>query len=129
MGGLELLQVSVLMAGFGGINVLLIVNYLSTIFGVCISSEVIFKDTTPLPLTKLGTTMEELERLNKELKSVKTEVKEKQKRLSKFTLTLELLQSHIASLSDTNLRQDFLEYNSLLPKEKWDELSKNTESA
>nr|XP_035962264.1 RNA exonuclease 1 homolog [Halichoerus grypus] len=76
-----------------------------------------------------GTTMEELERLNKEIESVKTEVEEKQKRLSKFTLTLEELpRSHIASLSDTNLRQDFLEYNSLLPKEKWNEPSKNKES-
>ncbi|XP_034519882.1 RNA exonuclease 1 homolog [Ailuropoda melanoleuca] len=73
--------------------------------------------------------MEELERLNKEIESVKTEVEEKQKRLSKFTLTLEELpRSHLASLSDTNLRQDFLEYNSLLQKEKWNEPSKNKES-
>ena len=72
--------------------------------------------------------MEELERLNQEIESVKTGVEEKQKRLSKFTLTLdELPRSHIASLSDTYLRQDFREYSSLLPKEKWNEPSKNRE--
>uniref|UniRef100_A0A8I3P7F8 RNA exonuclease 6 (putative) n=1 Tax=Canis lupus familiaris TaxID=9615 RepID=A0A8I3P7F8_CANLF len=73
--------------------------------------------------------MEELERLNKEIESVKTEVEEKQERFSKLTLTLEeLSQSHIASRSDKNMRQDVLEYNSLLPKQKWNEPSKNEES-
>lgn len=72
--------------------------------------------------------MEELERLNKEIESVKTEVEEKQKSLSKFALKREeLLRSHITSLSDTNSRQDFLE-NRLLPKGDWHELSKNEES-
>lgn len=72
--------------------------------------------------------MEELERLNQEIESVKTEVEEKQKSLSQFASTREeLLRSHITSLSDTNLRQDFLE-NRLLPKEEWHEPSKNEES-
>lgn len=70
--------------------------------------------------------MEELERLNKEIESVKTEVEEKQKRLSEFTLTLP--RSHLPSLSDTNLRQDVLDCNSLLQKEKGNEPSKNKES-
>ncbi|CAD7687705.1 unnamed protein product [Nyctereutes procyonoides] len=73
--------------------------------------------------------MEELERLNKEIESVKTEVEEKQERFSKLTLTLEeLSRSHIASWSYKNMRQDVLEYNSLLPKQKWNEPSKNEES-
>lgn len=58
--------------------------------------------------------MEELERINKEIESVKSEVEEKQKRLSRFTLALEeLSQSPVASLNDTNVRQDFPE-NSLI---------------
>ncbi|XDB52970.1 hypothetical protein ABFV05_006586, partial [Capra hircus] len=73
-------------------------------------------------------TMEQLERINKEIKSVKTEVEEKQKMLPRFTLALEeLSQSPMASLSDTNVKQDFPE-NSLLPQEKWNEPSKNKES-
>ncbi|KAJ1059440.1 hypothetical protein K5549_014183 [Capra hircus] len=72
--------------------------------------------------------MEQLERINKEIKSVKTEVEEKQKMLPRFTLALEeLSQSPMASLSDTNVKQDFPE-NSLLPQEKWNEPSKNKES-
>lgn len=72
--------------------------------------------------------MEELERINKEIESVKSEVEEKQKRLSRFTLALEeLSQSPVASLNDTNVRQDFPE-NSLISKEKWNEPSKNREN-
>lgn len=72
--------------------------------------------------------MEQLERINKEIKSVKTEVEEKQKMLPRFTLALEeLSQSPMASLSDTNVKQGFPE-NSLLPQEKWNEPSKNKES-
>ncbi|KAJ8791091.1 hypothetical protein J1605_020892 [Eschrichtius robustus] len=75
-----------------------------------------------------GTTTEELERINKEIESVKAEVAEKRKRLSRFTLALEeLSQSPVASLSDTNVRQGFPE-NSLLPKEQWNEPSKSKES-
>ncbi|XP_028349277.1 uncharacterized protein [Physeter macrocephalus] len=71
--------------------------------------------------------MEELERINKEIESVKAEVAEKRKRLSRLTLALEeLSQSPVASLSDTNVRQGFPE-NSLLPKEQWNELSKSKE--
>ena len=62
--------------------------------------------------------MEQLERINKEIKSVKTEVEEKQKMLPRFTLALEeLSQSPMVSLSDTNVKQAFPE-NSLLPQEK-----------
>ncbi|XP_059870848.1 RNA exonuclease 1 homolog [Delphinus delphis] len=76
----------------------------------------------------IGTTMEELERINKEIESVKAEVAEKWKRLSRFTLALEeLSQSPVASLSDTIVRQGFPE-NSLLPKEQWNEPSKSKES-
>ncbi|XP_026944754.1 uncharacterized protein [Sagmatias obliquidens] len=76
----------------------------------------------------IGTTMEELERINKEIESVKAEVAEKRKRLSRFTLALEeLSQSPVASLSDTIVRQGFPE-NSLLPKEQWNEPSKSKES-
>ncbi|XP_007177058.2 uncharacterized protein LOC103015293 isoform X1 [Balaenoptera acutorostrata] len=76
----------------------------------------------------MGTTTEELERINKEIESVKAEVAEKRKRLSRFTLALEeLSQSPVASLSDTNVRQGFPE-NSLLPKEQWNEPSKSKES-
>ncbi|XP_059745338.1 uncharacterized protein [Bos taurus] len=72
--------------------------------------------------------MEQLERIDKEIKSVKTEVEEKQKMLPKFTLALEeLSQSPMVSLSDTNVKQGFPE-NSLLPQEKWNEPSKNKES-
>lgn len=70
----------------------------------------------------LGTAMEELERINKEIELVNTEVEEKQKRLSKFTFALELSRSPVVSLSDTNMRQAFPE-NSQLPKEKWNEPS------
>ncbi|KAM9081874.1 uncharacterized protein AAG666_016636 isoform 3-T3 [Megaptera novaeangliae] len=77
----------------------------------------------PIP----STTTEELERINKEIESVKAEVAEKRKRLSRFTLALEeLSQSPVASLSDTNVRQGFPE-NSLLPKEQWNEPSKSKE--
>lgn len=45
--------------------------------------------------------MEQLERINKEINSVKTEVEEKQKMLPRFTSALEeLSQSPMASLSD-----------------------------
>lgn len=72
--------------------------------------------------------MEELERLSKEIESVKTEVEEKQKSLSKLALTHEEpSQSHMTSFRNTNMRQDFLE-NRPLPKEEWHEPSKNEES-
>ncbi|KAF4025309.1 hypothetical protein G4228_017391 [Cervus hanglu yarkandensis] len=52
----------------------------------------------------MGTTMEQLERINKEINSVKTEVEEKQKMLPRFTSALEeLSQSPMASLSDFSL--------------------------
>ncbi|XP_043422733.1 putative exonuclease GOR [Prionailurus bengalensis] len=72
--------------------------------------------------------MEELERLSKEIESVKTEVEQKQKSLSKLALTHEEpSQSHMTSFRNTNMRQDFLE-NRPLPKEEWHEPSKNEES-
>ncbi|XP_058421907.1 RNA exonuclease 1 homolog [Diceros bicornis minor] len=62
------------------------------------------------------------------MESVNTEVEEKQKRLFQFTSAFEeLSRSPMASFSDTNVRQDFPE-GSLLPKEKWEEPSKNKES-
>lgn len=51
----------------------------------------IFKDKVNLPLITLGTAMEEWERINKKIELINTEVEEKQKRLSKFTFTLEEL--------------------------------------
>lgn len=77
-----------------------------------------FKDKVHLPLIALGTAMAELERVNKKIELVNIKIEEKQKRLSKFTFALEeLSQSSVVSLSDTNVRQAFLE-NSQLPKKK-----------
>ncbi|XP_008568131.1 PREDICTED: uncharacterized protein LOC103588262 isoform X4 [Galeopterus variegatus] len=76
----------------------------------------------------MGTSMEELERINKKIDSVKTEVEEKQERISKLNLALEeLTQSPIASLNDTNMREDFPE-KGLLPKGNCNEPSKNKDS-
>lgn len=60
--------------------------------------------------------MEELGSINEEIKSVKTEVKEKQKRLSKFTVVLEELPRGLMVSGGTNVGQDFPE-NSQFPKE------------
>ena len=72
--------------------------------------------------------MEQLERINKEINSVKTEVEEKRKLLPRFTSALEeLSQSPMASLRDTSVKQGFPE-NSLLPQKEWNEPSKIKES-
>lgn len=78
-------------ARFSRANVLLIGNYL---FRISWSLHFIlydFKDKVHLPLITLGTAMEEWERINKKIELINTEVEEKQKRLSKFTFTLEEL--------------------------------------
>uniref|UniRef100_H0XTK9 Exonuclease domain-containing protein n=1 Tax=Otolemur garnettii TaxID=30611 RepID=H0XTK9_OTOGA len=77
------------------------------------------------PLTALGSAMEELERINRKIESVRTKVDDKQKRLSTFTSAAgELTQSPRSSSKDTNVRKEFPE-NSLIPKGKWNESSKN----
>nr|XP_012619840.1 RNA exonuclease 1 homolog isoform X2 [Microcebus murinus] len=79
-------------------------------------------------MNALGTSMEELERINRKIELVRTEVEEEQKRLATFTSVLgELTQGRMAASVDTNVRRDFPE-NSLLPKEKQNESSKNKDS-
>lgn len=73
--------------------------------------------------------MEQLERINKEINSVKTEIEEKRKLLPRFISALEeLSQSPMASLRDTSVKHAFSE-NSLFPQEKWNGPSKIKEPA
>uniref|UniRef100_A0A5F9D1D5 RNA exonuclease 1 homolog-like domain-containing protein n=1 Tax=Oryctolagus cuniculus TaxID=9986 RepID=A0A5F9D1D5_RABIT len=72
--------------------------------------------------------MEELEKINKEIEAVRTEVEESQRSPVNFTLALEeLTQSPVASLNNTNVNQDFPK-NDLLPEERWKEPSRNKDS-
>ncbi|ELW70236.1 RNA exonuclease 1 like protein [Tupaia chinensis] len=74
-----------------------------------------------------STTIDDLERVDKNVESIKTDVGKQQKRHSKFTLALEeITQSPMASLNDTN-RQDFPEERGL-PKERWNGPSTNQDS-